>query len=122
MRTAVFKFNLFLFSMVLVGCSSPVKKLEGKWTAGGNMDENHAWYLEYIFNGNNYQLMGYPPLSESGKMRCKEIKGDSMLIEFMVKKSSPHYENHEEWIYITGNTLRLGGNIFTRAGKEKKNK
>src|SRR5688572_22516604 len=88
---------LVLMSLGLSSCSSftsPLKKLEGKWTTGGSIDEYHSWYLEYRFNGNNYELVGYPPISENGRMKVKETRGDSILVEFIVKKSSPTYGNH----------------------------
>src|SRR5687767_10230325 len=94
--------QILFLSLSLFNCSSftsPLKKLEGKWTTGGAIDEYHSWYLEYRFKGNSYELVGYPPLSENGTMRLKETRGDSLLVEFIVKKSDPAYGNHEEWIY-----------------------
>lgn len=123
MKKWISAYALVPISIILSGCSSsPLKKLEGKWTTGGSIDEYHSWYLEYRFKGNSYELIGYPPLSENGRMKVKETRGDSILVEFMVKKSSPVYGDHEEWIYITGNTLALGGNIFTKTNESKMNK
>jgi hypothetical protein len=113
---------LFMFPLLLnLGCiQTPLNKLQGKWTTAGSIDEAHAWYLEYNFRGKTYELTGYPPLSESGTLRLKKTKGDSMLVEFRVIKSSPEYQNHEEWIYLTGNQFKMNSNTFTRTLKEEK--
>jgi hypothetical protein len=114
--------TFLLMSMGLSACSSftsPLKKLEGKWTTGGSFDEYHSWYLEYRFRGNNYELVGYPPLSETGRIKLKECHGDSLLVVFEVKKSSPVGGDHEEWIYLSGNTFSMEGNVFTRSNESK---
>lgn len=109
----------FLLVLLTGGCiKSPLDKLQGKWTTVGAIDEAHAWYLEYNFRGKTYELTGYPPLSESGTLRLKESRGDSMLIEFRVIKSNPDYQNHQEWIYLTGNQFKMNSNTFIRSLKE----
>ena len=115
---------LMLGCFFLLNCSNifnPFKKLEGKWTAGGDQGEGHSWFLEYTFKGNSYSLMGYPPLSESGKMKLKVANDDSLLIGFIVQKSDPQNKNHEEWVYIKGDQLFLNGMSFNRSPEEKKN-
>lgn len=87
--------------------SSPFKKLEGKWTASGDQGEGHSWYLEYTFKGNTYAMTGYPPISESGTMKLKETKGDSMLVEFKVARSDPEYQDHDSWVYFANDQITL---------------
>lgn len=114
---------IVISSFLFFNCSSmnsPLKKLEGKWTAGGDQGEGHSWHLEYTFKGSSYNVMGYPPLSESGKMKLKETKGDSLLITFIVKKSDPHYENHDEWLVLKENTLTINSTIFNKSGEAEK--
>ena len=116
--------KILFLSFTLYNCSSftsPLKKLDGKWTTGGSIDEYHSWYLEYRFKGNSYELAGYPPLSETGIMKLKETRGDSMLVEFIVKKSSPQFGDHQEWIYIEDNKFFMGGKTFTRSQLGKGN-
>ena len=113
---------LICTAITFPGCllkPSPLKKLEGKWIASGSMDEYHAWYLEYTFKGNAYQMTGYPPISEEGTMKVKESNQDSMLVEFIVKKSDPVYENHRNWIRFDGEQFHLNGNVFSRKIEEK---
>ncbi len=107
-----------LSNVFWVECShptSPFKKMEGKWTAAGDQGEGHSWYLEYTFKGNFYSMTGYPPISESGRMKLKESKGDSLLIEFIVEKSDPSYENHEQWVYVKDDQITMNGVIFNRS-------
>jgi hypothetical protein len=117
------KLILALFALVIIGCSalsSPIHRLEGTWRCSGSMDEFHAWYLEYKFTGNNYEMQGYPPISESGTMHLKESKGDSLLVEFRVTRSEPEYKNHSEWIYLKGDEFILNSNTFSRSIDQKK--
>ena len=114
---------LMLGSFFLLNCSNmfnPFKKIEGKWIAAGDQGEGHSWYLEYTFNGKNYNMTGYPPISESGTMKLKVANGDSLLIEFIVQKSDPNYNNHDEWVYVKGDQLFLRGNSFNRSSEEMK--
>jgi hypothetical protein len=115
-------FCIFFFCFISSGCSglNPLKKLQGKWTSAGAMDDYHTWYLEYTITGNHYKMVGYPPISEEGFLKLKETKGDSMLIEFRIQKSDPVYKNHGEWIYVTGNTFTMNGNTYNKSIYEKK--
>lgn len=108
----------FLLNILFLSCSNmggPLNKLEGKWSAGGDQGDGHSWFLEYTFKGNTYSMMGYPPISESGTMKLKVANGDSMLIGFIVKKSDPHYDNHDEWLLLKNNEFILNGTTFHKS-------
>lgn len=111
----------YLLGLLLLSCSNsggPLKKLEGKWSAGGDQGDGHSWFMEYTFNGNSYSMLGYPPISESGTIKIKVINGDSMLIGFNVKKSDPHYDNHDEWLVLKGNEFNLNGTLFHKSSDQ----
>ncbi len=121
MRTTNLLYTLLL-SLLMVSCSglsTPFKKMEGKWTAGGDQGDGHSWYMEYTFTGNKYSMTGYPPISESGKMELKVANGDSLLIGFKVIKSDPEYKDHDEWVVIKGDELMLSGMMFHKQIEKK---
>ena len=114
------KFIVIFLACFIASCSpgnNALKKLEGRWEASGSQDEEHSWFIEYNFKGDTYTKSGYPPLSEKGKIKLKEGTGDSLLITFIVEKSDPAYENHDEWIVIKENSLKINSKYFTRSAE-----
>lgn len=117
--------RIVLVVMLIIGsaCSpsiNPLKKIQGEWKAAGDDGEGHSWYLTYTFNDDSYTMKGYPPIAESGKLVCKEVKGDSLLIEFKVDKSSPNLSDHTNWIVVKGNTMVLNSMNFTKSDTDNK--
>lgn len=117
------RFILIVFLLMNYGCSnqtSPLNRIQGEWKAGGDDGEGHSWYLTYTFTKDSYTMKGYPPIAETGKLKCKEVKGDSMLIEFNVDKSSPNLSDHTNWIVIKENTMVLNSMNFTKSDVDNK--
>jgi len=115
-KYAIFGLSAVLFS--LASSCGGSKKLEGKWSASGNLGDStdmHSWYLEYNFTGNNYSVTGYPPLSESGTYEVIEEKGDSLNIYFNVINSSPETKSHKEWLVCRDSVLVSGGISLRRS-------
>ncbi len=114
----IIKATFGMICFLCVSCSglpSSLKKLEGKWTASGDQGEGHSWYMEYTFKGNTYAMTGYPPISESGTMKLKETKGDSMLIEFKVLRSDPEYSDHTSWVFFANDKITVQNIILHRS-------
>ena len=95
--------------LYLYGCSSKnVTKLQGKWSASGNSGDStemNGWYIDYEFEGRNYKMSGYPPISEEGTFEIVEEKGDSLQLYFNVTKSSPESKSHKEWLFVKDTTI-----------------
>jgi hypothetical protein len=110
------KYSVFLFCSIFLvialnSCGSN-KKLQGRWNAAGNLGDStdmHSWYIEYVFEGRNYRITGYPPLSEEGTYEVIEEKGDSLQLYFNVQKSSPETKSHKEWLICRDSVLVSGG-------------
>ncbi|MBN8585169.1 MAG: hypothetical protein J0M37_08735 [Ignavibacteria bacterium] len=115
MNYKLFKYSLSaVLTTVLVfvfsSCTSN-PKLQGKWSASGNIGDStdmHSWFLEYEFNGRNYTMKGYPPISEEGTFEVVQEKGDSLQIYFNVIKSSPETKSHKDWIVVNDSVLITG--------------
>ncbi|MEO8514997.1 MAG: hypothetical protein ABI543_15675, partial [Ignavibacteria bacterium] len=83
--------SIFTLILLLDGCSKNVSKLQGKWSAAGDVGDSsdmHSWYIDYEFDGRNYKMSGYPPISEEGSYEIVQEKGDSLQLYFNVTKSS----------------------------------
>ncbi len=110
-----FKYGLFFVFLaifvLLTGCGKNVSKLQGKWSASGNVGDStdmHSWYIEYEFEGRHYKMSGYPPISEEGSYEIVEEKGDSLQLYFNVTKSSPETKSHKDWLVAKDSTISLG--------------
>lgn len=115
------KYSVLLFCIILTvialnSCGAN-KKLLGKWSAAGNLGDStdmHSWYIEYLFEGRNYKITGYPPLSEEGTYEVIEEKSDSLQLYFNVQKSSPETKSHKEWLICRDSVLVSGGLTLKR--------
>lgn len=113
--------SILIFALFLNSCSNEnVKKLQGKWKASGNIGDStdmHSWYLDYEFDGRNYKLSGYPPISEEGTYEIIEEKGDSLQIYFNVTKSSPEAKSHKEWLLSKDSSITIGQLTLQKSSK-----
>ena len=113
---SISKYLIFLLSLSCIlylfrGCSKNVSRLQGKWSAAGNIGDStdmHSWYLDYEFDGRNYKMSGYPPIFEEGSYEIIEEKGDSLQLYFNVTKSSPETKSHKEWLLAKDSSITLG--------------
>jgi hypothetical protein len=120
----ILKFGLlFVFFTIFVlvySCGKNVSKLQGKWSASGNVGDSidmHSWYIDYEFDGRNYKMSGYPPISEEGAYEIVQEKGDSLQIYFNVTKSSPETKSHKDWLVAKDSTISLGSLTLRRSIK-----
>lgn len=108
----IFMFVLInMFILHLTGCSKNVSKLQGKWSASGNIGDStemRSWFIEYEFDGRNYKMTGYPPITEEGSYEIVEEKGDSLQLYFNVTKSSPETKSHKDWLLAKDSSLTIG--------------
>ena len=107
--------------LYLNGCSSKnVTKLQGKWSASGNpgdSTEMNGWYINYEFEGRNYKMSGYPPISEEGDFEIVEEKGDSLQLYFKVTKSSPETKSHKDWVFAKDSSIIIGSLTLRKTSK-----
>ena len=86
-------------------------KVQGKWSVSGDSGDStdmRAWFLTYEFEGRNYKMSGYPPISEEGSFEIVQEKGDSLQVYFNVIKSSPDAKSHKDWIVAKDSALMIG--------------
>ncbi|KXK54426.1 MAG: hypothetical protein UZ05_CHB002000883 [Chlorobi bacterium OLB5] len=103
---------ILLFLLILSSCNPSGKKFQGKWSASGDIGDStdvKSWYIEYIFEGNNYKMQGYPPISEEGTYEVIEEKGDSVLVYFNVINSKPESKDRKDWLLVKDSVLISGG-------------
>lgn len=103
---------ILLFLLILSSCNPSGKKFQGKWSASGDTGDStdvKSWYIEYIFEGNNYKMQGYPPISEEGTYEVIEEKGDSVLVYFNVINSKPESKDRKDWLLVKDSVLISGG-------------
>lgn len=113
----LFCFLCVIITVITFNSCGANKKLQGKWSAAGNLGDStdmHSWYIEYVFDGRNYKITGYPPLSEEGTFEVIEEKGDSLQLYFNVQKSSPETKSHKEWLVCRDSVLVSGGLTLKR--------
>ncbi len=111
---------IVLFIVNLQGCSKNVSKLQGKWSASGNIGDStemRSWFMEYEFDGRNYKMTGYPPISEEGSYEIVEEKGDSLQLYFNVTKSSPETKSHKDWLLAKDSSLTIGTLTLRKSAK-----
>lgn len=104
--------SILLLLLVLYACNPGAKKLNGKWSASGDLGDStdvKSWYIEYIFEGNNYKMQGYPPISEEGTYEVIEEKGDSVLVYFKIINSKPESKDRKDWLLVKDSVLISGG-------------
>ncbi|NOS84251.1 MAG: hypothetical protein HOP31_03835 [Ignavibacteria bacterium] len=97
--------------LVIQSCSKNVTKMQGKWSAAGDLGDStdmRAWYITYDFEGRNYKMSGYPPISEEGSFEIVQEKGDSLQVYFNVTKSSPEVKSHKDWIILKDSLMTTG--------------
>lgn len=102
---------MFTIIIIFGGCSKSVSKLQGKWSAAGDINDStdmHSWFIEYEFDGRNYKMSGYPPISEEGTYEIVQEKGDSLQLYFNVTKSSPETKSHKEWLLAKDSSISIG--------------
>lgn len=100
-----------VFLLVFQSCSKNVTRMQGKWSAAGDLGDStdmRAWYIIYEFNGSNYKMSGYPPISEEGSYEVVQEKGDSLQVYFNVTNSSPETKSHKDWIFLKDSTMTAG--------------
>lgn len=110
------KYCLFLvlfvaFLLIIQSCGKNVSRMQGKWSASGDLGDStdmRAWFITYEFEGSNYKMSGYPPISEEGSYEVVQEKGDSLQVYFNVIKSSPDIKSHKDWIILKDSTLLVG--------------
>jgi len=68
----------------------------------------HSWFLTFEFEGRNYKMSGYPPISEEGSFEIVQEKGDSLQVYFNVTKSSPEVKSHKDWIILKDSSMTKG--------------
>ncbi len=106
--------------MFFGGCSKNISNLQGKWSASGNIGDStdlHSWFLDYEFDGRNYKMSGYPPISEEGTYEIIQEKGDSLQLYFNVTKSSPETKSHKEWLLAKDSSISLGSLTLRKSVK-----
>lgn len=108
----VFMLFIPLLTIYIYSCSGRFsQRLQGKWKASANIADStdmHAWYLEYEFDGKNYKMKGYPPITEEGNYEIIQENGDSLYIYFNVLNSSPETKSHEDWMLVKDSTITKG--------------
>jgi major membrane immunogen (membrane-anchored lipoprotein) len=91
--------------------------IQGAWRLTGQNDPKHSWFLEWTFDKGKFDLVGYPPLHQSGKYRVLKTEGSKMTIELYEQKGELGTENSQVEIVIDRdkNTLMIRGQgPFTR--------
>jgi len=111
---AKYSFYIVLIAVSLLflqSCSKNVVKIQGKWSASGNVGDStdmNSWFITYEFEGRNYKMSGYPPISEEGTYEIVQENGDSLLVYYNVTKSSPEVKSHKDWIILKDSTMMVG--------------
>ncbi len=108
---SVFLMIFVVFMLIIQSCSKNVTRMQGKWSASGDAGDStdmHAWFLTYEFEGRNYKMSGYPPISEEGSFEIVQEKGDSLQVYFNVTKSSPEVKSHKDWIILKDSSMTTG--------------
>lgn len=111
---------ILLFLFILSSCNPAGKKFQGKWSASGDIGDStdvKSWYIEYNFDGNNYNMQGYPPISEEGTYEIIEEKGDSVLVYFNVINSKPETKDRKDWLLVKDTVIISGGLTLHRSAK-----
>ncbi len=119
-KILVFIIPVMMYIILFNGCGKNVSRLQGKWSASGNIGDStdlRAWYIDYEFDGRNYKLSGYPPISEEGSYEIVEEKGDSLQLYFNVTKSSPETKSHKDWLLAKDSSLTIGTLTLRRSLK-----
>jgi len=103
---------LAICSLLFVACGpidSNEKFIQGKWTAAGDLGEGHSWYLEWTFDNETFELVGYPPLSQSGKYHMVESKDSTLTLELTDQKGDLPTDDRTIVIVIdsTNNSLTI---------------
>src|ERR1044072_4912921 len=91
--------------------------IQGSWRLAGQNDPKHSWYLEWTFDKGKFDLVGYPPLHQSGNYRVLKTEGSKMTLELYEQKGELGTENSQIEIIIdkSNNTLMIKGQgPFTR--------
>lgn len=102
MRTllTVLLFLLIGFSQA-GGVSSPRAEdsneefIQGTWRLAGQNDPRHSWYLEWTFDHGKFDLVGYPPLHQSGNYRILKTEGSKMTLELYDQKGELGTQNSQ---------------------------
>lgn len=97
--------------VIVQSCGRSSDKLQGKWSASGDLADStdlRSWFVTYEFEGRNYKMSGYPPISEEGTYEIIQENGDSLLVYYNVSKSSPEAKSHKDWIILKDSTMMLG--------------
>ena len=111
---AKYSFYIVLIAVSLLflqSSSKNVVKIQGKWSASGDIGDStdmRSWFLTYEFEGRNYKMSGYPPISEEGTYEIVQENGDSLLVYYNVTKSSPEVKSHKDWIILKDSTMMVG--------------
>lgn len=97
--------------LIIQSCSKNAAKIQGKWSASGDISDStdmRSWFITYEFEGRNYRMSGYPPISEEGSYEIVQENGDSLLVYYNVTKSSPEVKSHKDWIVLRDSTMIVG--------------
>ncbi|HWA05383.1 MAG TPA: hypothetical protein VG961_02465 [Ignavibacteria bacterium] len=98
-------------AVMLQSCGKGEDELKGKWSASGDIGDStdmRSWFITYEFEGRNYKMSGYPPISEEGSYEIIQVNGDSLLLYLDVVNSSPEIKDHKEWFVIKDSSLVTG--------------
>lgn len=116
MSSKIYKYCIYIgliaaLMLIIQSCSKNVNRIQGKWSASGDTGDStdmRSWFLTYEFEGRNYKMSGYPPISEEGTYEIVQENGDSLLVYYNVTKSSPEVKSHKDWIILKDSTMMLG--------------
>lgn len=74
-------------------------RLTGTWRAAGDHGNRHTWYLQWKFEGGEFEMRGYPPILQKGKYSLAASEEGSLSL--VLFDQSGNFGSGERTIAVT---------------------